>query len=222
MPEKMEALGVLLVLLPGFACAYIVQFLAVRRKQSELDKIVEALLFSLVLYVITLPLFGRTLPISWQSLSSSRQDVYQILVDYNHLAALAGLAIILALLYAANINHDWLMKAFRWMRITERTARSTIWNDAFQEIGGFVQVGLSGERKVIGWVRDYSDDATEPSLFLEKAAWIVKQADGAETEITIDDPGILLTKETAIEYVIFLGWHKKAQDVSETDQSSDD
>jgi len=65
MPEKAEALGILLVLLPGFACAYIVQFLAVRRRQTEMDKVVEALLFSLVLYVITLPIFGNTLPIGW-------------------------------------------------------------------------------------------------------------------------------------------------------------
>lgn len=77
-------------------------------------------------------------------------------------------------------------------------------------------MGLSGERKVIGWVRDYSDDATEPSLFLEKAAWIVKQENGTETEIAIEGPGILLTKETAIEYVIFLGWHTQTPDASKT------
>jgi hypothetical protein len=64
MPEKMEALGVLLVLLPGFACAYIVQSLSVRRRQTELDKVVEALLLSLILYVITLPFYGHSLPIS--------------------------------------------------------------------------------------------------------------------------------------------------------------
>jgi hypothetical protein len=221
MPEKVEALGVLLILLPGFASAYIAQSLAVRRKQTELDKVVEALLFSLILYAVTLQFFGHTLPISWQSLAPSRPDVYQIVVDYGPLVTLACLAILFALLYAANINHDWLMKAFRWIRITGKTARSTIWNDAFQDIGGFVQVGLSGEREVIGWVRDYSDDATEPSLFLEKAAWIVKQEDGTKTEIAIDAPGILLTKETAIEYVIFLGWHKRAPGDSEAEHNTD-
>jgi hypothetical protein len=219
MPDKMEALGVLLVLLPGFACAYIVQFLAVRRKQSELDKLVEALLFSLILYVITLPFFGYNLPISWHS-PASQPNIYQILVDYSHLAALTGLAFLFALLYAANINHDWLMKLFRWMRITERTARSTIWNDAFQEIGGFVRVGISDGRGLVGWVRDYSDDAEDPSLLLEKAAWIVKDEDGTETEMTIEDPGILLTKEMAIEYVIFLGWYELVPDISETAQKT--
>jgi hypothetical protein len=286
MPEKAEALGILLVLLPGFACAYIVQILAVRRKQTELDKIIEALLFSLLLYVLTLPFFGNTLPISWrqQHLSPPALDIpildsssivrqvplsevptflqaggkrvyklqdptgttrwipedelssalkaggkpsndlearriyaallsiegsagseedeaveaapFQVVVQWPHLAALAGLAFLLALLYASNINHDWMMKLFRKMRVTERTARSTIWNDAFQEIGGFVQVGISDGRSVIGWLRDYSDDGGEPSLFLEEAAWVMKQTDGTTSEVSIEGPGILLTKET--------------------------
>lgn len=215
MPEKAEALGVLLVLLPGFACAYIVQFLAVRRKQTELDKVVEALLFSLLLYLITLPFFSNTLPISLQHLDPGHPEIIQVLVDLRHLAALGVLAIAFALLYAANIEHDWLMSVFRLMRITERTARSTIWNDAFQEIGGYVQVGISDGRSVIGWLRHYSDESADPSLFLEDAAWIVK-TDGIEEEVAINGPGILLTKETAIEYVIFLGWQKQRPEVSKS------
>ncbi len=34
MPSKVEAFGLLLVLLPGLLCAYVVQALAVRRAQS--------------------------------------------------------------------------------------------------------------------------------------------------------------------------------------------
>lgn len=57
MPTKAEALGIFLVLLPGFTCAYIAQYLSVRRKQTELDKVIEALLFSVILYVLNLPFF---------------------------------------------------------------------------------------------------------------------------------------------------------------------
>ena len=122
MPDKAEALGVLLVLLPGFACAYLVQFLAVRRKQTELDKVVEALLFSLVLYVATLPLFGNRLPISWETFDKNHPNNYQILIDWKQLTVLACAALLLAVIYAANINRDWLMGIFRWMGVTERTA----------------------------------------------------------------------------------------------------
>jgi hypothetical protein len=136
------------------------------------------------------------------------------------MGALGVLAVTFALLYAANIEHDWLMSVFRWMRITERTARNSIWNDAFQEIGGYVQVGISGGRSVIGWLRHYSDESDDPSLFLEDAAWIVKK-DEIEEEVAIDGPGILLTKETAIEYVIFLGWHRVDPDTDESVEGAD-
>ena len=101
------------------------------------------------------------------------------------------------------------MRVLRWMNVTERTARKTIWNDAFQEVGGMVQVGLSGDRKILGWLRYYSDEADDSSMFLESASWLTKNTDGMETEQRIDGPGILLTKESGIEYVMFLNWAKE-------------
>jgi hypothetical protein len=199
MPSKVEALGVFLILLPGFTCAYVAQYLSVRRKQTELDKVIEALLFSVVLYVSTLPFFGNTLPVSWRALSSDPNQ-YQILIRWSQLFVLALGSCVLGILYAANINHDWIMKLFRRIRVTERTARSTIWNDVFQEIGGSVQVGLTGEIKVIGYLRYYSDEAEDSSMFLKHAAWI--DSKGNTTPIT--GPGILLTKDVGIEYILFL------------------
>jgi hypothetical protein len=182
-----------------------------------MGKVVEALLFSLILYVFTLRFFGNTLPIGWKTPDAHQSAAYQIVVDWNHLASLAASSVVLALLYSANINHDWLMRLFRRMRITERTARSTIWNDKFQDIGGFVQVGISDGRSVIGWVGDYSDESSEPSLFLEQAAWVVKNEEGEENEVKIDGPGILLLKETGIEYIMFLDWHKRPDETESMD-----
>ncbi len=200
MPEKVEALGILLVLLPGFAAAYLVQLLAARRRQSELEKIVEALIFSLVLYLITLPFFGYALPITWRPGDATHPDPWQILIVWPHLLALALLAVVLGAIYAASINHNWLIAPFRWFNITERSARSSVWNDVFSDLKGIVQVGLSDGRSVIGWLRRYSDEDEAHVLFLEEAAWI----DSEGKEIPIPGPGILLTKNSGIEYVMFL------------------
>jgi hypothetical protein len=174
--------------------------LAVRRKQTELDKTVEALLFSLVFYLITLPLFGSTLPLSWRVVDASHPDVYQVVVQWKHLATLAGLALVFGVAYASNINYDWLARILFKLGVYSRGSRINIWNDTFQELDGFVQVGLSGERRVIGWVKDYSDEEGVYELFLENAAWVDK--DGNQQPI--GGPGILLTKESGIEYVAFL------------------
>lgn len=201
MPEKAEALGIFLVLLPGFVSAYLVQLLAARRRQSELDKIVEALIFSLFLYLLTLPIFGYSLPIGWHLGNINQADAWQIVVKWPHLATLALFAVILGTVYSASINHNWLTALFRWLRISERSARSSVWNDVFSDLGGFVQVGLADGRSVIGWIRNYSDEDEAHALFLEDAAWI----DDDGNELPINGPGILLTKNLEITYVMFLG-----------------
>ena len=229
MPDKGEALGVLLVLLPGFACAYIVQFIGVRRKkpeydkQTELDKVVEALLFSLLLYILTLPFFGYTLPISWEAPVPNMPGVYHVLFHYSHLATLAGLAIVLALLYSAAISHGWLKSAIRMLKVTEPTEYFSTVNDALNASGGYVQLGISGGRSLIGWLRylpdKYSEAAEEAFVFLEQAAWIVTDKKGNQTLVEIHGPGILLPETTAIEYMIFLSGEVE-QSTEETTQST--
>jgi hypothetical protein len=200
MPDNAAALGIFLVLLPGFTAAYLVQLLAARKKQSEFDKIVEALIFSLLLYLITLRFFNYSLPIKWELVDKTNPNNYQITIVWQHLFALACLAIILGAIYAASINHNWLTAPFRWFKISERSARSSVWNDVFPDIKGFVQVEFSDGRSIIGWVRKWSDDDEAQELFLEEAAWI----DDEGNELSIHGPGILLTKNMGIEYVMFL------------------
>jgi len=202
MPGTTEALGVLLLLLPGFSCAYLVQRLAVRPKQTELDKVIEALLFSFVLYLIASPFFSYSLPLSWEKRTGGGIEQYTFQLNWPYLAALAVLALAFGILYSANLNRDWLLSLLRKLSITQRTARNSIWNDAFQDIpSSFVLVQLSRDRSVIGFLRYYSDEPDDASLFLEDAAWIVDE-DG--TQSPIDGPGILLTKQAGIESVSFL------------------
>ena len=202
MPGTTEALGVLLLLLPGFSCAYLVQRLAERPKQTELDKAIEALLFSFFLYLIASPFFGYSLPLSWQRMTVDGIERYAFHLNWPYLAVMAALALVLGMLYSANLNHDWLLRLLRRLRITQRTARNSIWSDAFQDIpSSFVLVQLSGDRTVIGYIRYYSDEPEDASLFLEDAAWIV---DEKGTQEPIEGPGILLTKLAGIESVSFL------------------
>jgi uncharacterized membrane protein YjjB (DUF3815 family) len=50
MPTSLIALQILLILLPGFAAAYIVQLLALRGSQTDFDKLIEACLYSILIY----------------------------------------------------------------------------------------------------------------------------------------------------------------------------
>lgn len=210
MPATTEALGVLLLLLPGFSCAFLVQRLAVRPKQTELDKVIEALLFSFLLYLIASPFFGYSLPLRWRRISPDGVEQYVFQLNWQYLAVLAALALATGILYSANLNHDWLLRLLRKCRVTQRTARNSIWIDAFQDIpSSFVLVQLSGDRAVIGYLRYYSDEQDDASLFLEDAAWII---DDEGTQSPIDGPGILITKQAGIESISFLNTGKNPQE----------
>lgn len=186
MPTSLQALEILLVLLPGFLCAKVVQSLFVRPQQSELDKVTEALLLSFLIYVA----FAISFPgISLKS------------IDSPHLLYLTGYSIALGVFIAAALTNDWFNRVLRWARVTQRTSNVSIWNDTFRHNGGYVLVELADERLVFGWVQWFSDREEQASLFLKEAAWLDRDS-GSRIEIA--GSGILLTKESGIRNVMFV------------------
>jgi hypothetical protein len=204
---SLGAVAVLVVLLPGFFAARLVQSLTNRKKQSDFDKVVEALVYSFVVYVLY-SLWGFGLPIEWSLWRDPTGiDHYLVNLHSNELLGIGGISLVLALLLAAVGNHDLSGKFFRFLSITRNTARPTIWSDAFHEYQGFVQVELKDGRHVIGWVLRYSGDPEQSTLFLSHAHW----HDVDYGNVPIPGKGILLTKSTGIKYVMFLDTPKKAE-----------
>ena len=211
MPVTPAALEILPILLPGFTAAYLVQLLATRAKQTDLEKIVEALLFSFSIYVSYSLIRHTGLPVTL--VSTAHGDTFQF--QSINLVWLIGLTLSFALLMILYVNKDGArffrgdVRLFRWIKLTERTSRNSIWNDTFQDVqqqvdpeaGSIVQVELGDGRRVIGAVKFYSDTADECSVFLQRAAWV---GEDETTDIPILGPGILLTGNAKITSVSFL------------------
>jgi hypothetical protein len=201
---KFEALAVLLVLLPGFISARIVDSLCTKSKQSELDTVVEALIYSFFVYVLLIASTGR-LPFSVSVETKGTTSEYLFIPALLPLAMSAVIAGLLGLLSALNVNYGMTRKVLGKLGITRRLTKESVWIDAFENIGGYVQVQLKDGRSIIGWVRRYSETSTDPSLFVEKAAWFV---DGKEVDIP--GPGILIRKEAGIQTISFLRSEEEA------------
>ena len=137
---KFEAIAVLVILLPGFLAASIKQRLAVDREQSELEKIIEALLYSFVTYVIFTAL-ARTLPINFKVEVKGEIRSYSVEPpDVCRLLLLFVIPIVLGVGMAYLTSADTLGRIFRWMRVSRRTWRDSIWTDVFYNFGEAVQV----------------------------------------------------------------------------------
>jgi len=191
MPQGLQTLIALLILLPGFVSARLARSLSAQSQQSELERVVEALIFSFFNYVIYILIFGTSLPIEW--LPSFQVHRWRIVF-------LALMACVLGFLWGILSSKDLLLRPLREWGLTERTSRQSVWNDAFVTLEGTAQVGLKDGRSLIGQIGRYSDADGERSIFLESAYWVAEDVQ----LVPIPGRGILLTDKAEIEYVMFL------------------
>jgi hypothetical protein len=201
MPVSLIALQILLILLPGLAAAYIVQLLALRGSQTDFDKVVEACLYSVLIYATFVLLAHGALPFN---MVQPRPPTTEVAVVWQpkRLLGLAGITIAFALAGAVYFNLDGNL-IFRKLKLTERTARRSIWNDIFQKEAKaiqVVQVELADGRSILGILTYYSDLADDCSVYIEQASWVDSQ--GLMTPIP--GPGILLTKNAGIKSISLL------------------
>ena len=201
MPASLIALQILLILLPGFAAAYIVQMLALRGSQTDFDKVIEACLYSILIYA-TFVLFAHgALPFDLVSPKLPATEP-TVLWHPKRLLGLAAITFVFSLAGAAYINLDG-NSIFRRVKLTERTARRSIWNDIFQKEAKsiqVVQVELADGRSILGLLTYYSDSADDCSVYIEQASWV----DNEGTTTPIQGPGILLTKNASIKSISLL------------------
>jgi hypothetical protein len=201
MSATLLALQVFLILLPGFSAAYVVQALATRRSQSDFERVVEALVFSFIIYVCYIPLNGGRLPFHIEHDPIGKIDD-TVLWEPAQLAWLAVVTAAFALLAVAYIRFDG-NRIFRWVRLTERTTRNSIWNDIFEREAidnQPVQIELADGRNILGVLLYYSDASEDGSLYLTQASWV----DANGQTVPIPGPGILLTKNSGIRCVSLL------------------
>lgn len=208
---SLEVLAVLVILLPGFVAARLVQSLVDRSKQSDFDKVIEALVYSFVIYAFY-SLWGSGLPIEWSmSKDPTGTDRYLVYLHSREMLGIGGISVVLAVVIAAVENHDLSGRLFRLLHITRHTARPSIWSDTFHEYQGFVQVELKDGRHVVGWVLRYSGDPEQASLFLSRAHWLDPESGN---NIEIPGEGILLTKATGIKYIMLLDSPQKSEPIA--------
>jgi hypothetical protein len=201
MPSSLIALQILLISLPGFSAAYIVQLLASRNIQTDFDKVVEACLYSFLIYAAFVCFTHGALPFDLVPAKPSAMDA-TIHWQPNRLLGLGAITLAISLLGVAytNLDGNWV---FRKLKLTERTTRRSIWNDIFQREAKaiqVVQVELGDARSILGLLTYYSDSADDCSVYIEQAMWV--ETSGAKTPIP--GPGILLTKNANIKSISLL------------------
>ncbi len=201
MPQGLQAVLALLVLLPGFVSARISRSLSAPSSQSDIERIIDALIFSFFIYIAYLFVFGGTLPLLWSATpDAGHVPNYALRVSYGRLTFLCLTPVLFGLAWGSLQHRDAILAPMRRCKLTDRTNDVSVWNGALKEHGGSVQVGLADGREVVGWLQQYSDCEDERSLFLARVAWV--NEDGSRT--MVPGPGLLITDKAEIRFIMFL------------------
>ena len=204
-----QALMFLSFLLPGFLCMAILDILIPALKRDNLHRIINALIFSLIIYV-TYELIFENQPVLLIEKTVGGEKQYEISFTGPSIIFLLLIAIIIPIIISASVKYDAHMKFFRWLKVTDRTSRTNVWFDVFTDIKSHVIINFEDGRRLYGWPEYYSDDPNEKSLFLCQAAWI----DDDNNLLYLDNRGILITPNEKIDTIEFVKI-KEGQDEQE-------
>ncbi len=185
------------MLFPGFLTMAIKNGLLATKDKTGVDKIVEAIAFSLVDYGVYV-LISSSLGLSLIKVQIQKEAVQLIDFNIQNIILILAIAILIGVLVATLLERGWLYKILRKLKITYLTGRITVWNDVFSSYRKiWVLVHLKDGRKIIGWPRYYSGGSTRRELFLADAAWVPD--DGKLVDV--EGEGILITEGCGIDLI---------------------
>jgi len=200
-----ETINVLFLLIPGLISARFMETVITRDSLDNFGKISEALVFSFVIYVLV------DMAVEWQPLVTQQKqgESYQVSLIANTqvLAVTLLFSVVVPLVVGWFIHNDIHTKAFRWLKITDKTSRSTVWQDVYVSEKRHVLVVLKDGRRIYGWPMYYSHRPKESYLYLFQPAWVDDQGEFTEC----GTHGILISNSD-IEFVEFM--KKPGEDLS--------
>jgi len=190
-----QAMQILIFLIPGFLADSVYNGLVVRSQPKEFKLIIEALIFSVLIYTPFYCLYER-LPI----LFSKEKDLIIYSFNASSLSILLLFSVLVPIIFSYIVNNDIHMKILRFLKISPKTAAETVWLDVFYNYKNFIIINFEDGRRIYGWPMYYSKTPQNPFIFLYKPEWINNKNEFIELNIE----GILITPEMKIQSIEFL------------------
>lgn len=188
MPNSIQAIYVLIVLLPGFFVVALVELLTGNRENVPLRLIVRALALSFGVYVVySYFVDSGVLPglqVSLKPVISDEQQLMFLSVNWEGILALSGISLFVSVILSLAINKDW-MRIPRKLGLTRQSHEARPWDGAFRLSNRWVVIKLDSGEKLVGWPKRMSSRDTEHSLSLQDAHWI--REDGTTSKIGADE-----------------------------------
>ncbi len=163
-----EVVGILLFLLPGFVTASIFYWLTSHPKPSVFERVIQALIFTVIGRVIT-----DILKEFLTNICAINED--SLLIKNGAYVLAVVVAVVLALPFAYISNNDAMHRILRYFRITKETAYPSEWYSAFSRHPDcYVVLHLKGQRRLYGWPEEWPSRPDEGHFRIAEGEWLVE------------------------------------------------
>lgn len=158
-----EAMGLLMFLLPGFVAAAVFYWLTSHPKPGAFERIIQALIFTMLVQAIVKTAFLVT---ETRIQASAWKETGELLLSI-------PAAIVLGLLAVYVLNKDIPHRCLRRLGITRENSYPSEWYSAFDRHADcYLVLHLKGERRLYGWPTEWPSRPDEGHFLIEEGEWL--------------------------------------------------
>jgi hypothetical protein len=174
-----QTISILQYLLPGFIAAWIFYGLTSYHKPSQFERVVQALIFTLVIQALVYSCHSR----------SELPDWILSLI----------LSIIIGVGFSFCVNTDIIHFCLRKCRVTREVSFPTEWSGAFEHKETKITLQFVDGRRLAGFVRLWPSDPKEGHFLLVYPAWVTEAG-----ELRVENVEKMLINISDIRWVEFV------------------
>lgn len=205
MPElSTNILNLLQQLLPGFLAAWIFYGLTGHPKKPTFERVIEALLYTVVIQTIVILIRQKIFWGRWiYDMGLSSQDA--------QLVWSVCIAVLVGLLVSILANYDLPHRLLRRCLITVKYSAPSEWFYCFSSKKRNVVLTLSGERRLFGWPKVWPDQPGVGHFVIESPEWVGE--DGKRYPMPKIDVILIPASE-----VIWVEFEKRRSEIGDSDE----
>jgi hypothetical protein len=202
-----EVVSVIYYLMPGFLAAWVFYVLTAHRKASPFERVVEALIFTVVVQ-------ASTAVVRWILLLIGNVVHVGAWTENSTLIWSVGLAVFVGSLVAWLANRDSFHSLLRRWNVTSRNSFPSEWYSAFIRQQRWVILHLSGGRRLYGWPEEWPDHSDTGHFVIDQPEWLLDSGQRAP----LHRVERMLVRAGDVELVEFLKYDEEVADATEADR----